>query len=131
MVFLLVIGATGLVLLGAALGVVFLMIYFANGMNWRTATSPPHRGTAAESAGRDPRRSRPKLSPGALGSFGFATPTASRSPSSNGTTEEGSRHDAHHRRHIRRQRSVYGVRLLEVLRGVADIETHVVISARP
>jgi 3-polyprenyl-4-hydroxybenzoate decarboxylase len=26
---------------------------------------------------------------------------------------------------------IYGVRLLEVLRGVADIETHVVISARP
>ena len=34
MVFLLVIGAIGLVLLGAALWVVFLMIYFAKGMNW-------------------------------------------------------------------------------------------------
>jgi hypothetical protein len=34
MVFLLVIGAVGLVLLGAALRVVFLMIYFAKGMNW-------------------------------------------------------------------------------------------------
>ncbi len=34
MVFLLVIGAIGLVVFGAALGVVFLMIYFAKGMNW-------------------------------------------------------------------------------------------------
>ena len=34
MVFLLVIGAIGLVLFGVALGVVFLMIYFAKGMNW-------------------------------------------------------------------------------------------------
>jgi hypothetical protein len=34
MVFLLIIGAMGLVLFGAALGVVFLMIYSAKGMNW-------------------------------------------------------------------------------------------------